>query len=72
NKTDYKARQTECGFGKPSIWSGLPRCLGPPGIFPADLMHYILNIGDCFMGSGQGNWIRFIHLIVLIPGHGEF
>ncbi|KAJ7755764.1 hypothetical protein B0H14DRAFT_2297073, partial [Mycena olivaceomarginata] len=54
NATDYKARQTQCGFGKPSILSGLPRCLGPPGVFPADLMHYILNIGDLLYGLWTG------------------
>ncbi|KAJ7362561.1 hypothetical protein DFH08DRAFT_910784 [Mycena albidolilacea] len=53
-QTDYKMRQTQCGFGKPSILSGLPRCLGPPGVFPADLMHYILNIGDLLSGLWTG------------------
>ncbi|KAJ7051941.1 hypothetical protein C8F01DRAFT_1091141 [Mycena amicta] len=54
NATDYKARQTEAGFGKPSILSGLPRCLGAPGVFPADLMHYVLNIGDLLSGLWTG------------------
>ncbi|KAJ7617321.1 hypothetical protein FB45DRAFT_1034612 [Roridomyces roridus] len=48
SQNDYIARQTQCGFGKPSILSGIPRCLSPPGTFPGDLMHYILNIGDLF------------------------
>lgn len=53
-KTEYKQRQTEVGFGKPSILSGLPRCLPPPRVFPGDLMHYILNIGDLLSGLWTG------------------
>ncbi|KAH8802337.1 hypothetical protein DL96DRAFT_1773948 [Flagelloscypha sp. PMI_526] len=52
--TDYRKRQTQCGFGKVSILNGLSRTLSLPGVFPGDLMHYVLNIGDLLIGLWRG------------------
>ncbi|KAI0058691.1 hypothetical protein BV25DRAFT_1188194 [Artomyces pyxidatus] len=54
-ETNYKRRRLATGISKPSIFSGLPRTLGVPGCFPADLMHLVsLNLTDLFLGLWRG------------------
>lgn len=47
----YQRARLASGIGKPSIFSGLPRSLGAPKMFPGDLMHLLsLNIPDLILG----------------------
>ncbi|THH07169.1 hypothetical protein EW146_g9401 [Bondarzewia mesenterica] len=55
NQTQYKARRLTTGICKPTIFSGLPRTLGIPRMFPTDLMHLMsLNLTDILLGLWRG------------------
>ncbi|VDC03551.1 unnamed protein product [Peniophora sp. CBMAI 1063] len=55
NETDYKKRRAAVGVSRPSIFLGVPRSLGVPALFTADLMHLIaLNLADLLLGLWRG------------------
>ncbi|KAI0054683.1 hypothetical protein BV25DRAFT_1816712 [Artomyces pyxidatus] len=55
NSTQYKKNRLETGICKPSLFSGLPRFLGIPAGFPADLMHLAsLNLTDLLLSLWRG------------------
>ncbi|KAL1950134.1 hypothetical protein VTO73DRAFT_5257 [Trametes versicolor] len=51
NNAIYARNRLQTGIAKPSIFSGLPRILGMPDSFGADLMHLLtLNLPDLVLG----------------------
>ncbi|KAI0054811.1 hypothetical protein BV25DRAFT_1873269 [Artomyces pyxidatus] len=53
--TQYRKNRLETGICKPSIFSGIPRFLGVPAGFPADLMHLAsLNLTDLLISLWRG------------------
>lgn len=51
----YARNRLQTGIAKPSIFSGLPRILGVPDSFGADLMHLLtLNLPDVILGFLRG------------------
>ncbi|KZV79484.1 hypothetical protein EXIGLDRAFT_578030, partial [Exidia glandulosa HHB12029] len=59
NQTEYKSRRAETGICKASILSGLEPCvLGAPKMFPGDIMHLVLNLGDLLVPLWRGKFER--------------
>ncbi|CDO72543.1 hypothetical protein BN946_scf184983.g26 [Trametes cinnabarina] len=55
---EYARNRLATGIAKPSIFSGLPRMLGVPDAFGADLMHLVcLNLTDLIMGLLRGSLV---------------
>ncbi|KZT18874.1 hypothetical protein NEOLEDRAFT_1079138, partial [Neolentinus lepideus HHB14362 ss-1] len=53
----YKENCLATGICKPTIFSGLRRSLGVPGLFGLDIMHLpALNIPDLFLPLWRGSW----------------
>lgn len=58
-QAEYERRRAETGICKPSILTGLEPCiLGAPRMFPGDIMHLILNLGDLLIPLWCGKFER--------------